>query len=220
MFSWPDPMLASVIPLRASKGAVPSAEPLTRAPALAERSDDDLMLLVRAGEAAALSALVHRHLGRLAGFCTKLLGDASLADEVCQETWLTLWTHRASYRPEGKLTVLLFTTARNACRNRLRSSRRRNRWLPPAPESALEGVAGDDAGHLDRMLARERQRDLMRALDELPEAMREAVLLRFQEGLSYEDIARIVEAPESTLRSRVHHGLKELKKKLEKGAEP
>ncbi|APR85935.1 RNA polymerase sigma-54 factor RpoN [Minicystis rosea] len=189
----------------------------SRGAALGERSDDDLMRLVRAGRAEALAVLVHRHLGRLAGFCTKLLGDATLADEVCQQTWLQIWTHRASYRDEGKFVVLLFTVARNACRNQARAARRRERWIPVAEGHGFESVADDRAGELDRLLQRERQRALLDALDELPEPMREAVLLRFQEDLGYEDIARIVGVPESTLRSRVHLGLKQLRRHLEKG---
>ncbi|MFT3767914.1 MAG: sigma-70 family RNA polymerase sigma factor [Minicystis sp.] len=203
--------MADVVPLPVvPRGAARGAP-------LGERSDDDSMLLVRAGRPDALAVLVQRHLGRLANFCTKLLGDAALADEVCQQTWLQIWTHRASYRPEGKFAVLLFTAARNACRNQARAARRRDRWIPVAPVEGFEGVADDRAGDLDRLLDRERRRALLDALDKLPDPMREAVLLRFQEDLSYEDIARIVGTSESTLRSRVHHGLKQLRRHLEKG---
>jgi RNA polymerase sigma-70 factor (ECF subfamily) len=182
---------------------------------LGERSDDELMLLVRAGTLDALTILVQRHLHRLTRFCTRLVGDASVADEICQSVWLQIWASRRSYRAEGKFLVLLFTVARNACRNQVRAAKRRDRWLPPAPPEALEGVPDHGASHLDRLLERERQLDLLQALDALPEPMREAVLLRFQEELAYEDIARILDTRESTLRSRVHHGLKQLRRHLE-----
>jgi RNA polymerase sigma-70 factor, ECF subfamily len=60
------------------------------------------------------------------------------------------------------------------------------------------------------VLARELEGDVHRALGELPEPMREALLLRFSESLAYEDIAAIVGASTSTVRSRVFHGLKRL----------
>jgi RNA polymerase sigma-70 factor (ECF subfamily) len=63
------------------------------------------------------------------------------------------------------------------------------------------------AGDVDPVLSRERRRDVLRALSELPEAMREALLLRFDGEMSYEAIATVVGANESTVRSRVHYAL-------------
>jgi RNA polymerase sigma-70 factor (ECF subfamily) len=200
--------MSSVVPLR-PRAVTPGAP-------LAERSDDDLMLLARGGMPAALAALVARHNARLAGYCAKLLGSRILADEICQETWLRIWSHRASYRSEGKFTVLLFVAARNACRNHARATRRRARWLPEV-DMADEPVSDDRPDHLDALVERERRRDVLRALGELPEAMREALLLRFEQDLSYEDMTAILDTPESTLRSRVHHGLKQLRGILAKG---
>jgi RNA polymerase sigma-70 factor (ECF subfamily) len=202
--------MLNVIPL------VPRDSP--RRATLAERPDDELMLLVRAGRTEALAALVERYEARLTSFCGKLVGSAPLADEISQETWLRIWRHREAYRAEGKFVVLLYTTARNVYRNHARAARRREHWLPTAAESEpIEAVAEDREDHLDVLVERERQRGVHRALLGLPEPMREALLLRFQEELAYEDIAAIVGAPESTIRSRVHHGIKQLRQRLVKG---
>jgi RNA polymerase sigma factor (sigma-70 family) len=188
-------------------------------PPLADRSDDDLMLLVRAGKQDALTVLVERHVDKLMRICTKLLGDGHLADEIVQETWLRVWTYRHSYRPEGKFVNLLLKTACNFCRHHARTRRRREHWLPVSENPAdLDTVPGNDQNHVDLLLGRERQRDVERALLAIPELMREAILLRFHDELSYEDIAAIVGASESTVRSRVHHGLKQLRQKLKGGA--
>jgi RNA polymerase sigma-70 factor (ECF subfamily) len=196
--------MSQVIPLRPA--VAPSGEPL------ASRPDDELMLLVRTGLAAALAALVERYTGRLTNYCAKLLGSVPIAGEVCQETWLRVWKHRASYRPEGKFAVFLYTTAHNLCKNHARDARRREHWLREARAGdALDRVADERPDHLDALLAREKQRDVHRALGTLPAPMREALLLRFQEDLSYEDMAAILDAPESTIRSRVHYGLKHLR---------
>jgi RNA polymerase sigma-70 factor, ECF subfamily len=205
--------MSQVIPLR------PAQEP--RDVTLASRPDDELMLLARSGLHSALAALVERYARRLANYCAKLLGSAALAGEVCQETWLRVWAHRASYRPEGKFVVLLYTTARNLCRNHARAARRREHWLPATlADDALDRAADDRPGHLDALVARERQRDVLSALGTLPAPMREALLLRFQEELSYEDISAIVGASESTVRSRVHHGLRQLRHDLARGDSP
>src|SRR5690349_19488285 len=110
--------MSEVIPLEPRRGAA-------RGASIDERSDDELMLLVRAGVKAALAALAARHVARLTSFCAKLLGDLPAAEDVVQETWIRLWAHRESYRPEGKFVVLLYTMARNLCRNQARASRRR-----------------------------------------------------------------------------------------------
>lgn len=186
-----------------------------RPASLAERSDDELVLLARAGAKPALAALVERHIGRLTSFCAKLLGDLSAAEDVVQETWIRLWALREAYRPEGKFVVLLFTTARNLCRNHARGARRRERWLPSAgSDVALDHITDGASDHLGALIERERQRGVHQALSELPEPMREAVLLRFDEALAYEDIAAIVGASESTVRSRVFHGVKRLRAHL------
>lgn len=196
--------MPKVISLETRRGAARDAP-------LAERSDDELMLLVRAGMHAALAALATRHTGRLSRFCAKQLGDAGAAEDVTQETWIRLWASRTSYRPEGKLLVLLYTTARNLCRNQARGVQRREHWLPSTSSPVeLERVLDERPDHVGALIAIECQRAVNQALGELPEPMREALLLRFGEGLAYEDIAAIVGASESTVRSRVFHGLKRL----------
>jgi RNA polymerase sigma-70 factor (ECF subfamily) len=187
-------------------------------PTLEERRDEDLMLLVRAGSREAMSILSARYIDRLTSFCAKLTGDPGAAEDIVQETLLRLWTHRTEWRPRGRLAALVFVTARNLCRNRARDSRRRGRWmLANAPEAEVGGVA---AAAVDPILAEERRRDTLRALGELPEAMREAVILRFDCELSYDAIAAIVGAPESTVRSRVHHGLLKLRALVGEQEEP
>lgn len=196
--------MSKVIPLK------PRPEPARAAP-LAERSDDELMLLARAESKAALATLAERHVGRLTSFCAKQLGEVAAAEDVVQETWIRVWAHRKEYRPQGKFLVLLYTTARNLCRNHARGARRRERWLPSlAAPADLDGVVDERPDHVEALIARELQGDVHRALGELPEPMREALLLRFGEGLAYEDVAAIVGASESTVRSRVFHGLKRL----------
>jgi RNA polymerase sigma-70 factor (ECF subfamily) len=75
--------------------------------------------------------------------------------------------------------------------------------------------AQDSAGQLDSLLIEERRRRVRRALAELSSPMREALLLRHAEELRYDEMTTVLGTGESTLRSRVHHGLRLLKQKLE-----
>jgi DNA-directed RNA polymerase specialized sigma24 family protein len=91
--------------------------------ALASRSDDELMVLVQAGMRDAFAVLVERHARRLAAACSRLVGDSQVGLELAQETWLTAWDRRASYRGEGRFVVWMYALARNRCRNHLRIGR-------------------------------------------------------------------------------------------------
>jgi RNA polymerase sigma-70 factor (ECF subfamily) len=198
-------MPAKLVPLPRAPAGTPAPAPTPAR--LVDLSDEDVMLLVRGGSREAMAALAARYLGRLTSFCAKRTGDAAAAEDIVQEVLLNIWRRRAEWQPRGRVKALLYTAAHNLCKNRLRGVRRLGQWLSPAPIDADAHDPGAQGGDLEAMLARERVRDVLRAMAELPEPMREALLLRFDAEMSYEEIAAVVEAPESTVRSRVHHAL-------------
>lgn len=178
---------------------------------LSERSDDELMTLVRAGLSPALRVLAERYMANLVRFCGKLVVDPHAGQEIAQQTWLQVWANRSRYEARDKLNVFLFTIARNLCRNELRRRARQGSWIDRQGESHVEAVAAGDPSHLDALLLREQKRELLRALATIPSSQREAMLLRFDEELTYEEMAAILGESESTLRSRVYHGLRALR---------
>ena len=190
---------------------------LVRAPdppqnALLQRSDDDLMELSRAGLRSAFAVLVERYAERVVNACGRFVNDANLGRELAQDTWVLVWQARDGYRPGGGggFVSWLVTIARNHCRNALR-----RRKLARAHERDSLGDEGPtSAGQLEKLLIEERRRRVRGALAELSMPLREALLLRFAEDLRYDEIASIVGTRQSTLRSRVHHGLKALREKL------
>jgi RNA polymerase sigma-70 factor, ECF subfamily len=191
--------------------AVAAGAPDDRAP-LGGRDDEELMTLVRAGHAPALRALAERHMARLARFCGKVLVDVHAGQEIAQQTWLQIWAHRARYESRTRFQVFLFTIARNLCKNELRRRARQGAWVDSTVEDQrLVQIPNHDPSHVDALLLRERTRELLLALAKVPELQREAMLLRFDEELGYEDMAAVLGASESTLRSRVYHGLRALR---------
>jgi RNA polymerase sigma-70 factor, ECF subfamily len=184
----------------------------TDAASLGDRNDEELMTLVRAGLEAALRVLAERHMAALARFCGKFVYDSHAGQEIAQQAWLQVWANRASYQSQNKFAVFLFTIARNLCRNELRRRARLGTWVDrSAHDTHIAEVAAEEGTHLDALLLRERRRELLTALATVPEPQREAMLLRFDEELSYEDMAAVLGASESTLRSRVYHGLRALR---------
>lgn len=179
---------------------------------LGSRSDDELMELSRAGLRSAFAVLVERYAERVVGLCSRFVNDAQLGQELAQDTWVLVWQGRGKYRPDpaGGFVSWLITVARNHCRNHLR---RRKLAAAHARELEIDDAA-QSASQLEALLIEERRRRVRHALAELPLALREALLLRYAENFRYDAIASVVGAGESTLRSRVHHGLKALKEKL------
>ena len=185
----------------------------TASGSLPERSDDELMALAQAGVREAFAVLVERHAARLVHACSALVHDSGAGAELAQETWVTVWAQRSRYRPEGRFVVWLITAARNRCRKYVpgataSSGGTRSRPPPRAPSRRPTRI--------DRLLLEERRRRVLDALSRLPERMREALVLRYAEDLRYDEMAEVLRTGESTLRSRVHHGLRLLRNILEK----
>jgi RNA polymerase sigma-70 factor (ECF subfamily) len=180
---------------------------------LLERSDDELMALAQAGVREAFAALVDRHAERLVHACSAFVHDSGAGVELAQETWVTIWAQRLHYRAEGRFVVWLITAARNRCRNHLR---RHGVVRRHAEQAATEIVEPPSPDQIDRLLLEERRRRVLDALSRLPERMREAVILRYAEELRYDEMAEVLRTGESTLRSRVHHGLRMLRSILER----
>jgi RNA polymerase sigma-70 factor, ECF subfamily len=201
-----DPRAAPILTLRRMR---------SEAAPLEERDDEALMLLTARDHRRAFEVLAGRHLRPLTSYCAKFLGSPRAGEEIAQDALVEVWGARDRYRA-GRFQVFLFTVARNRCLNRLRDERRRSPWAGGAPHEDAEGaeVPSDRPDQLDAMLERERERRARSALLELAPKLREAVLLRFDQGLDYAQIARIVGRPEVTVRSRVFHALRRLRAAL------
>jgi len=174
------------------------------------------MVLAASDHRRAFELLAARHLGPLTAYCAKFLGSPRAGEEVAQDVLVEAWSRRRLYRPQGRLRVFLLTIARTRSLNRLRDDRRRSARAPVlSGEPDAGSAATGQAGQLDQLLERERERQVRGALLTLPPKLREAVLLRFDHGLDYPEIARIVGRAEVTVRSRVFHALKKLRAALE-----
>src|SRR5262249_5429977 len=131
----------------------PAADPRS----LGERSDDELITLVRAGVQPALRVLAERHTGALIRFCAKFVVDTHVGQELAQQTWLQLWANRAAYEARAPFKVFLFTIARNLCRNELRRRTRQGSWVSVrATDTEIAAVPADAPHLLDAILVRER----------------------------------------------------------------
>lgn len=177
-------------------------------------SDAELMAATRAGDREAFARLVERHKDRLVGYLGRLTGCPEEARDLAQETFVRLFQSADRYREEGHLEALLYRIATNL----LRSQRRRERRFA----TLRPWLAARDNGHdpngvaavEERLLAEEAQRELARALAELPLDFRVPLVLHEMEEWSYAEIARHLGCREGTVKSRIHRGRRRLKEKL------
>jgi RNA polymerase sigma-70 factor (ECF subfamily) len=185
---------------------------------LEARDDDELMALAVADHRRAFEVLAARHLGALSGFCAKFLGSRAAGEEIAQDVLVEAWTGRRRYRAEGRFRVYLLGVARLRCLNRLRDDRLR--WTRAPALADPPGLAAAHRDQLDDLLERERERRVRAALLTLSPKLREAVLLRFDRGLDYAEIAGLAGHPEATVRSRVFLAIRRLRDELAGSEEP
>jgi RNA polymerase sigma-70 factor (ECF subfamily) len=204
--------MGRIVELRPS---APGGAPAADAAPLEERSDEELMALVRIGIRPAFHALVVRHSDKLAGFCARLTGDRAGASEIAQEVWLAVWDARARWEPQTTFASYLYTIAFRRSQNHARARRRKDRLFVLEPV-AVESAKSTAPTEIDRLLEHERRERAFAALGELPPALREALVLRYGSELSYEEMERVTETKAPTLRVRVHHALAHLRERLSK----
>jgi RNA polymerase sigma-70 factor (ECF subfamily) len=179
---------------------------------LAELDDDELMLLVRGGRGTAFDELVRRHQRRLLGVAARYVRDPSLARDLVQSTFLELYRAAGRYQPQGVFTSFLYRILLNQCRMARRAARSDERRRTAA---ALELTDESDPQTSEaRILARERERDVQRALDRLSEKLRAVIVLRYSAELSYQDIADILATPLGTIKRRLFDALDQLRQVL------
>lgn len=173
--------------------------------------DDALMARAQDGDKEAYEVLVGRYTELVLAISTRFLGDPDLGRDVAQEVFIDLWVSRARYRPEGRFRRYLTTLALNRCRDATRRS--------GAEQRRREGLAaqGDPprSDPADRAVEKQSSQMLQAALARLEPADREILVMRYGLELAYDEIAEETGRPAGTLRSRVFHSLRKLRKLLE-----
>jgi RNA polymerase sigma-70 factor (ECF subfamily) len=153
-----------------------------------------LLLRCQTGDGAAFAELVARYQARLGGYLRRLLGEMAAADAL-QDVWLAVWRGLPGLRDPAAFPAWAFRVARDRA---FRELRRRGVPTVPADES-IPAAAADDA------FTPEDAAGVRAALDRLPVVHRDVLVLRFVEGLSYDQIAAVAGVPVGTVRSRLHH---------------
>ena len=172
--------------------------------------DLDRQLVERAqrGEKHAFELLVSKYQRKLARLLSRFIRDPAEVEDVAQEAFIKAYRALPSFRNESAFYTWLYRIGINTAKNYLVAMRRR---APTTTEFNSEEAEGFDEGEQLRdintpesaMLSKEIARTVDNTMEQLPEELRNAIALREIEGLSYEDIAAIMNCPIGTVRSRI-----------------
>lgn len=172
----------------------------------------DLLQRVAAnGDVEAFKALFEAYAPRVKSYMLRQGADAATAEELAQETLLAVWRKAALYSDEkGSATTWIFTIARNLRIDRLRKE---VVWQP-LPENNDEQPSDDPTPEED-LSERERAERVRAMLAELPPDQSEVVNLAFLEGLSHSEIAKRLDLPLGTVKSRMRLAYQKIRDALE-----
>ena len=168
-------------------------------------SGDPIAALIRGGDhKAAVAECAKTHGAVLGRLCMAMLGSQHDAEEVVQETLIAAHSAMPNYRGDGSVKSWLYGIARRQCARHLERKRRAERRLELVPDDADAGPAG--------LFAKKRRAGAIRAaLETLKPSERDALLLRYQAGLSYREIGQACGIEETTARKRASRGLERLR---------
>ncbi|MFP6805771.1 MAG: RNA polymerase sigma factor RpoE [Pseudomonadales bacterium] len=180
--------------------------------------DQQLVERVQRGDKHAFDLLVLKYQHKIVGLVSRYLKDQSEVLDVTQEAFIKAYRALPRFRGDSQFYTWLYRIAINTAKNYLVSRARR----PPARDiDVADGEFQDNSAVLrdienpENALATEQLRTVIyQAIDDLPDELKVAVTLREFEGLSYEEIAEVMECPVGTVRSRIFRAREAIEKKI------
>ena len=175
-----------------------------------------------AGELPAFEVLLVRHRRGIYQFIYRFVGNPAQAEDIMQDVFTRLFTAADSFERRSRFTTWIYTIARNLCIDFLRKYKHRKAASLDQPRNPGDESAGTLLEHLEcggsdpehEAHGRELHAVILRALAAISSEQREVFLLREEAGLPFEEIARIVDAPVNTVKSRMRYALQNLRANL------
>jgi RNA polymerase sigma-70 factor, ECF subfamily len=162
-------------------------------------TDEELMAGIAGGNARAFEILVGRHQRRILNLIYRSIGDRIQAEDVAQEVFLRVWRAAEDYKPKAKFTTWVYRIAVNLCLDAMKSAHHRQSFIHPDAASEKQGENNELLYGYDRagspeehLLADEESGRIFAALNSLPAKQRLAIVLKKFDGLSYDEIGRIM----------------------------
>ena len=183
-------------------------------------TDEQLIGALRTGQKDSLAVLIDRWERPLFRFVYRMMPRAEDAQDICQETFLRVYDKAGRFDPSSRFSTWMYQIALNLCRDQMRKKKRWGALVLPAAHradddenAALNRFAGDEdpAEDVERT---EKVALVRQAMLDLPGDQREVLVMKEYEGMKFKEIAAIVGCSESTVKSRMYYGLRNLRRAL------
>ena len=168
-------------------------------------ADRNLALRAARGDVGAFSALVQEHSGLVYRVSLRVLG-ARDAQDASQEVWIRVWRNIKNFRGDSAFTTWLYRITMNTCLSVRQKESRRDERNYEGEVPYLAEPAGGDADPESSALNSERREEIESALEHVRAEHRAALVLRHMEGLSYAEIAAVLDVPDGTAKGWVSRG--------------
>lgn len=175
-----------------------------------QHSDRDVVDRVIAGDRDAYRLLVRRYQDMLFRHAVRMTSDRDVAADLVQASFVKAYTNIARCRDPDRFGAWVYRILANACKDHLKSKRRKD--VSIEDQTQLTDTAENPAVDLERTQLRKL---LNKAVEKLPDSLREAFVMKHVEGRSYEEMAEILGTSVPALKMRVHRARETLKETLE-----
>ena len=185
---------------------------------MGEILDQELVERVQQGDKRAFDLLVRKYQAKVASLVSRYVYDFAEIEDVVQEVFIKAYRALDRFRGDSAFYTWLYRIAVNTAKNHLVATSRR----PPGQDVDAEDVVNTEVGRKlheqdspeRNMMTRQIADVLQRTLEALPEDLREAIVLRELEGMSYEQIAEVMDCPIGTVRSRIFRAREAIDKEI------
>jgi len=183
-----------------------------------EPTDEQLIARFQQEDEYAYDLLVKRYKDPLMSFIFRFVNDKTDAEDILQETFLRLYKNKHYYKEIAKFSTWIYTIAGNLAKTELRKKKRRNffsihNFMDTEKDYELpdKGITPDREANSNIT-----NLEIQKAIDKLSAKFKQVILLRDVQGFSYEEIAKIVNVPLGTVKSRVNRARLKLQQDLKK----
>jgi RNA polymerase sigma-70 factor (ECF subfamily) len=171
-----------------------------------------LLSLIEEKDRQALEALYARYSGPVFSLAMQMLRDAGAAEEVTQDAFFNVWRRAASYRSDrGKVTAWLFSIAHHRVIDEVRRRKRREQAQSSQDVDLLSQPADDSGDPARFAIGQMRRSEIKEALSGLRPEQRDVVILAYYGGLTHSEIAKKLDQPLGTVKTRMRLALKKLR---------
>ena len=170
--------------------------------------EKDILIRAREGDLFAFEQILFFYEKAIYNYCLRVLKNSQNTKDVVQDTFIKVYNHRKEINPEKNIKTWIFTIATNTAYDFLRGKKRKNET---SLDDEIETISSLKAYYIEEGLVS----DVDQALLQINPEYRKVLLLFYQQGFAYQEIADILAMPINTVKTHILRGKEQLKEKLE-----